>query len=186
VIGAETRARRGDRQAALLVVPLTLVLVALLLLRFVFFEYATVDGESMKPALLPEDHLMLTRGYAEPRRGDIIVFRSRESGRPIEVVKRVVGIPGDTVRTQGDAAWVNGKPEQRDFSVLTGDSRREVGPLTVPAGSLFVLVDNRAISLDSRFIGVVPMDAVIGRAVSVYAPVTRLQMLAHPPGRVLD
>lgn len=180
-VSAEELQRRDDRYA-LLLVPLAAVMVTLLLVFFVFFHYTTVDGDSMKPTLLSQDRLLLTKGYDTPHRDDIIVFTLDEGGQQVEVVKRVIGLPGDSVFTRGDAATVNGKPEPRGFGTLVSDSQRTVGPLTVPKGQLFVMGDNRAVSLDSRFIGTIPISSVIGRAVAVFSPVTRLKMLDPPRG----
>jgi signal peptidase I len=173
--------RRGDERYLWLVAPLAVVLVGLLLVFFVFFHYIQVDGDSMLPTLRPDDHLLLTKAYRTPHRGDIVVFTLIENERPTDVIKRVVAIPGDTVLTRGDHAWVNGKPEQLGSAILAGDSQRVVGPLKVKADTVFVLGDNRAISLDSRYIGPVPLRDVVGRALAVFTPVTRLRML--PPGK---
>lgn len=173
----EARRRRSDRLYAIALVPLTAAIVALLLVFFVYFHYSTVAGDSMVPTLLPGDRLLLTKGYGAPRRGDIVVFLFVENGAKVEVVKRVVGLPGDTVETRGDLAWVNGKPESSGYSVLVGDGDRLVGPLTVPKGGIFVLGDNRPISLDSRYIGTIPLTSVIGRAVAIFWPVPRLRSI---------
>jgi signal peptidase I len=174
---SEGPARSADERYALLLVPLAIVLTALLLVFFVFFRYTTVDGDSMKPTLLTQDRLLLTKGPGALHRGDIIVFNLDESGRQVEVVKRVVGLPGDTVYTEGDHAWVDGKPETLGFGILVSGSRRVVGPLTVPGGAVFVLGDNRAISLDSRFIGTVQLSSIVGRAVAIFSPVTRIRLM---------
>lgn len=170
--------RPKNDKSAWLLVPLTIVAVGLLLVFFVLYRYTTVEGPSMKPNLHTQDRLLLTKGYATPRRGDIVVFTVKEGGQDVEVVKRVVGLPGDTVLTRGDLAWVNGKPEPKGYDILFGDTDREVGPLVVPDGSIFVMGDNRPVSLDSRFIGPVKLESVIGRAVLIFAPVTRIRMLS--------
>jgi signal peptidase I len=166
-----------ERLAGFLLVPLAIILTALILVFFVFFQTSQVQGDSMRPTLLTEDRLFLTKGYGSPRRGDIVVFNLNEGGTQVEVIKRVVGLPGDVVYTKGDLAWVDGKAEPKTYSLVTGKSGRVVGPLKVPQGRLFVLGDNRAISLDSRFIGPIPLTSVIGRAVAIFAPVTRVRIL---------
>lgn len=174
----DARAQRTpDDPRAWLLVPLTAVLVALLLIFFVFFDYSTVDGDSMNPTLLAEDKLLLTKGYDGPRRGDVVVFRLNEGGTEVEVLKRIVGVPGDTVETLGDRAVVNGNAEPGWYAPLVGGSRRVVGPLVVPKGMVFVLGDNRPVSLDSRFIGLVDLKSVHGRVVAIFTPVTRLRLL---------
>lgn len=169
--------RRGPDKSVLLLVPLTVLLVAVLLVFYVFFQASIVEGDSMKPTLHTADRLLVTHGYDGPHRGDIIVFNLMEQGKQVEVVKRVVGLPGDLIETRGDYAWVDGKPEPIGFGIVAGPSERRIGPALVPTGTVFVLGDNRAISLDSRFIGPVPLTSVVGRAVAIFSPVTRMRML---------
>jgi signal peptidase I len=166
-----------DRRMALALIPLAAVLVALLLVFFVFFDYATVSGPSMRPTLLSEDRLLITKSYKVAHRGDIIVFNLAEGGTTGEIVKRVIGLPGDVVQVTDDAAYVNGTLETKAGPLLAFPGDAPFGPETVPAGKLFVLGDNRPVSLDSRFIGYIPLTSVKGRAVAVFAPVTRLRFI---------
>lgn len=176
----QARRRRSERRYAIALVPLSAVAVTLLLVFFVLFHYTTVEGDSMRPTLLTQDRLLLTKGYDGPHRGDIVVFLLKEQGAEVEVVKRVVGLPGDTVETRGDVAWVNGHAEPKGYDILVGGGDRLVGPVRVPKGSIFVLGDNRVVSLDSRFIGPIPLTSVVGRAVAIFTPVTRIRRLGTP------
>lgn len=175
-----TRPAIGDRKAALLVLPLTALLALVLVVFYGAYDTARVDGPSMDPTLLSEDRLLVTKGYPDPRRGDIIVFEEIEGGTPIRLVKRVVGIPGDSVRTVGDRAWVNEKPEATPEAVI-GPDRRVTGPSVVAPGELFVMGDNRPDSTDSRIFGPIALRSVIGRAVAVFSPVTRMRRLSRIP-----
>jgi signal peptidase I len=133
----------------------------------------TVSSASMLPTLRPREALLVDRlAYRRhaPHRGDIVVFRFPRAERR-EFVKRVIGLPGDVVEEQGGRVYVNGKLlEQED----TPDSGQEVGPDVtlvphrIPPGQLFVLGDNRAASLDSRYWGAVDIDNVVGKAFLVY------------------
>jgi signal peptidase I len=166
---------RGDRIARKLLVPLSVVLVGVMLLFYIVFTVSTVVGESMEPNLLGGDKLFLTKGYRDPARGDIVVFKAHDQmNRPEDLVKRVIAIGGDTVEVRGDTAWVNGVQEP-DYGVVraTADVVR-IAPLTIPAGAVYVMGDNRPIALDSRDIGPVPLGSVIGRVVYRWAPVNRM------------
>ncbi|MFA5843616.1 MAG: signal peptidase I [Coriobacteriia bacterium] len=174
------RSAIGDRKAALLVLPLTALLALVLVVFYGAYDTARVDGPSMDPTLLSEDRLLVTKGYPDPRRGDIIVFEEIEGGTPMRLVKRVVGIPGDSVRTVGDRAWVNEKPEAAHEAVI-GPDRQIVEPSVVAPGELFVMGDNRPDSTDSRFFGPIALRSVIGRAVAVFSPVTRIRHLDRIP-----
>jgi signal peptidase I len=93
-----------------------------------------------------------------------------------DFIKRVVGIPGDTIEIRDKALMVNGKRIKHDFAVYTDShvafgpqrQRDNLGPIIVPADALFVMGDNRDESFDSRFWGFVPLRDVSGKAFIVY------------------
>lgn len=96
-----------------------------------------------------------------------------------EIIKRIVAIPGDTIEIVGDAALVNGEPESTGYEVVMDPANREYRtlPFVVPEGHVFLLGDNRPISDDSRFFGVVPLAQIQGRVVAIYAPFYRFQLI---------
>ncbi len=172
---------RGDRLAVLLLLPLAIVLLVILAVFYVLYDTSTVNGDSMLPNLLPEDHLLITRSYHDPHRGDIVIFTVPDGNEEDQFVKRVVGVPGDEVVVQGDLVWVNGTADT-SYEILVGPTGPVLGPLTVPEGTVFLLGDNRPVSLDSRYLGPIPMSAVHGRAMAIFAPVTRIGRV-DAPGR---
>jgi len=108
--------------------------------------------------------------FGPPIRGDVVAFR-HDTDRPVVYIKRVIGVPGDRVRVEGGAVYVNDRlltepyvrfPDNRSFSTVT-----------VPPRSLYVLGDNRVDSDDSRFWGFVSDDQVMGRAVAGIWPIGR-------------
>ena len=156
-----------------------------------------IPSGSMEDTLLVGDHLFVNRfifgptmGKVEqailplrvPRRGDIVVFRSPE--RPnIDLVKRLIGLPGDTIQVVDKQLFVNGKKVEDDAYVEHKDPRTflnrpymseqqrlrdNFGPVTVPAESYFCMGDNRDMSYDSRFWGTVPEHYIKGRAFLIY------------------
>lgn len=133
----------------------------------------TVSSGSMLPTLLPRDSVLVNRlAYRlhPPRRGDIITFRFPQAdGR--EFVKRVIGLPGDVVEEQGGRIYVNGKPlapEDTTGSSQEAEPVMTMAPYRIPPGQLFVLGDNQAASLDSRYWGTVDIHKVVGKAFLVY------------------
>lgn len=154
------------------------------------FKTFYIPSASMEETLLIGDHLFVNRfvygAQSTPleetlfplrrvERGDIVIFRSPE--RPaIDMVKRCVGIPGDTIRVSGKTLFVNGEAvDESAFAVF--ESRRgraglrardNFGPYLVPPDSYFCMGDNRDHSYDSRFWGPVPAHYVKGRAFLVY------------------
>ena len=156
-----------------------------------------IPSGSMEDTLLVGDHLFVNRfifGRAqsalertvlplrEPRRGDIVVFRSVE--RPtVDLVKRLIGLPGDTLQIVNKKLFVNGQKVSDDDYVVHKDPRTypnlpfldqqrrlrdNFGPFTVPEGEYFCMGDNRDFSYDSRFWGTVPARYLKGRASLIY------------------
>jgi signal peptidase I len=207
-----------------------LVTVALfLVLRTFFIEAYRIPSGSMEPTLLIGDwlfvnklrygpHVPFTRinlpGYAAPKRGDIAVFRSPiQYDQPNDphptLVKRVQGVPGDTLHMRDGLLYLNGEPRTQPFPSDTisdphqysplfewqhqhtiADSRfgpppsvpnlDNWGPLVVPPGYYFMMGDSRYDSKDSRFWGIVPRENFRGRPLFVYYSYN-----AHDSDRVL-
>jgi len=166
--------RSADRRYLPILAILVFALAATITLLYVVFEFSHVEGDSMLPALQHNDRLLVTRGYDAPQRGDIVAFDATDQdGQRVSLIKRVIGIPGDSIEMVGDSAYVNGEPSSVAPGALIGTDSRTLGPLTVPEGTVFVLGDNRPISLDSRFIGAIPLSSITGRAHSIVLPLSR-------------
>ncbi len=114
--------------------------------------------------------------FGQPQRGDIIVFRYPED-EDKDFIKRIIGLPGDTIQIRNKIVYVNGAPlddkaytQRVDPGVIdsTINPRDNFGPVTVPEDSYFVMGDNRDQSLDSRFWGYVRADKIRGKAFRIY------------------
>src|SRR6185437_2071053 len=130
------------------------------------------SSSALERALLPERH---------PRRGDIIVFKYPEEPSR-DFIKRVIGLPGETVEMRNKRIFINGKeltePYVHFLQPPTGppelsettsyDVRENYGPVTVPSDEYFVMGDNRDNSEDSRYWGFLPRDYIKGNAMMVY------------------
>ena len=156
-------------------------IIAVLFLQF--FMPTIVREHSMENTLKQNEYVFVSRRLytwfkREPARGDIIVFKSElttASGSEKLLVKRIIGLPGDTVSIADGEVYVNGVPSDQSFTKdgYTGGSMAEV---TVPAGHLFVMGDNRQNSTDSRSpaVGFVDMNDVKGKVVFRLLPFKRL------------
>lgn len=168
------------------ILPLFVALAVIAIVFNLAYGTAVVVGTSMLPNLRPADGLLITRGYHDPRRSDIVVMTiPSQSGGTEEAVKRVVGLPGDSVAIDHGIAVVNGVPEKGTPLVLNG-AGPPVGsspPLKVPPGMIYIMGDNRPVSFDSRYVGPQPLSAVKGRAVAVFMPIQRLRLLARASAR---
>lgn len=138
-----------------------------------------VDGFSMEPTLHSGEYVIVNKvsyRLGEPARGDIIVFHFPRKPDQ-EYIKRVIGLPGDSVRIADGRVYVNEIALHEPY--IFADPAY-VGSWTVPEGELFVLGDNRNNSSDSHNWGFVPNDQVIGKAVFVYWPPTQWGIIEHP------
>lgn len=171
--------------------------VAIVLKIFVVQAFFIPSG-SMEPTLEPGDRVLVQKVVYGPDRGDVIVF-SDPLGRPgpdrgivggfvhwlsstlgierpehEDFIKRVIGLPGETVELRDGRLFVEGVPIHQPYLKGAVDTR-EYGPVRVPEGALFVLGDNRLNSNDSRFgLGFVPVDKVVGRAFAIVWPPSRV------------
>lgn len=164
----------GHRIATKILVPLLVIFVAIVLVFYVFYQRGRVVGPSMLPTLHSGDMVLLTKDYPEPRRGDIVFTQVIEEGRPVEIVKRVIGLPGDTVEIKQDVAIVNGIPEPARGQVVRPQFAVSVEEYRIPPGYLYLMGDNRTESADSRYTGPAAVSGVKGRVVAIYAPINRV------------
>lgn len=163
-----------------------IALVLVFLARTFLFSAILVDGISMEPTLHDGDRMFVNKisyRLSEPKRQDIIVFHS-PAGR--DFVKRIIGVPGDTVRYENDQLFVNdeqvSEPYLDEFKAMdrvgsfTEDFElsQKIGSTTVPEGHLFVLGDNRRRSIDSRAIGVIPIEEVVGKTSLTFWPISSI------------
>ncbi|HEU5138547.1 MAG TPA: signal peptidase I [Bacillales bacterium] len=145
------------------------------LVRYVLFAPIIVDGKSMMPTLHNHDRLIINKlayNVGDPERFDIIVFHATETK---DFIKRVIGLPGEHIAYRNDTLYVDGKaiPEpylQPYKKQVTGDLTQHF-ETTVPEAYLFVMGDNRRRSKDSRIIGPVPLEDVVGEVVLQFWPI---------------
>ena len=160
-------------------------LVIALILALVFLQFimpTIVRQHSMENTLEQNDYVFVSKkAYTwfgqEMKLGDIIVFNSdleTETGSKKLLVKRIIGVAGDSVEIKGGYVYLNGKPLQEDYT-KDGYTGGEMAEVTVPEGHIFVLGDNRQNSTDSRSESVdfVRVDAVCGKVVLRIFPLSR-------------
>jgi signal peptidase I len=137
-----------------------------------------VDGFSMVPTLKDGEYVLVNRlAYRNklPERGDIIVFASPQT-TDLDLIKRVIGLPGDRVRISGGVVQVNDQTLDEPYIAAAPIYN---GEWNVPEGNLFVLGDNRNDSSDSHAWNFLPIDNVIGRAILIYWPIPEWNLIDH-------
>ena len=172
------------------------IVIAVILALFVrtwVLQTFKIPTASMENTLLVGDHLLVNKFVFGPtstpalravlpvreiERGDIIVFKYPDEPER-DFIKRVIGLPGDTVELRNKKVHVNGQPVDEPYVHFLGpaamgqeltsfDVRERYGPVTVPPAHYFVMGDNRDNSQDSRYWGFLPHDYVKGRALMIY------------------
>jgi signal peptidase I len=160
------------------------VILALLIRNFLFEPYV-VEGKSMEPTLVNSERLFVNKTVkyiGNFKRGDIIILNGKEKG--VHYVKRLIGLPGDTVEMKNDRLFINGKQVKEPYLSsnktnaesmginLTGD----FGPIKVPKGKYFVMGDNRQESMDSRNgLGLFTKDDIQGTEEFVFFPFSNVR-----------
>ena len=162
---------------------LSVALVILILVNTFFLRLSSVSGSSMYPTLANMDQLLLqVAGYNTQRnpaqRGDIVVVISEEYGSGIPLVKRIIGVAGDVIDITADGhVSVNGEVLQEDYIselIATGERGSVSYPYTVSNGCVFVMGDNRNLSHDSRDLGEIPCDGIVGKAILRIWPLNKI------------
>ncbi len=170
-------------------VGLSALVIALVIRQFVV-EPFKIPSSSMENTLLIGDHLFVNRflyglkipyvkarplAFRSPKRGDIVVFVPPHQ-RDKDFIKRIIGLPGDTVEIKEQVVYLNGKALEETFVVHkdAGPYKRFMAPrdtmraATVPAGKYFLMGDNRDRSEDSRYWGFADMTDIKGKAMLIY------------------
>ncbi|WP_374713387.1 signal peptidase I [Symbiobacterium terraclitae] len=136
-----------------------------------------VNQSSMYPTLAHGDCILVNRlapRYRLPERGEIVVFADPQRVEKL-LVKRVIGLPGDTVEIRNGLVLVNGEPFPVTPAVHPVDE--DLAPVTIQPGQLYVMGDNRSVSLDSRDFGAVSLTSVEGFAYARVWPLDRVGVL---------
>ena len=149
-------------------------------------EARYIPSGSMLPTLQINDRLIIDKvsyHFESPERGDIVVFnptKTLEAQNFHEAfIKRIIGLPGDTVEVKGGRVYINGQPLRENY--LEDAPHYYMAPEVVPPDQYLVLGDNRNNSYDSHRWGFVPRDKIIGRAVFRFWPPNRIGEIAPDP-----
>ncbi|KGP92841.1 signal peptidase I [Pontibacillus chungwhensis BH030062] len=166
-----------------------LIVAAILaiVIRVFLFAPIVVDGPSMLPTLENGDHMIVNKfsyTIGKPERFDIVVFHATETK---DYIKRVIGLPGDHIEYRDDTLYVNGEPVEETYLQERLDRLSENQSYTfdfrlqdikgnyetIPEDHVLVLGDNRNNSTDSRMLGLIPLDRIVGETRFIYWPMER-------------
>ncbi|MBI2168442.1 MAG: signal peptidase I [Actinobacteria bacterium] len=157
------------------------LLIAVLLRTFVVQSFY-IPSESMEPTLLRQDRVLVNKlayRFGDPGRGDVVVFEAppgQGSPEVKDLIKRVIGLPGDTIEGREGRIYINGKPLREPW-LPEGTQSKTFGPQQVPDGKYFVLGDNRPNSRDSTVFNAIPRESIVGKAFLRFLPLSRFGTL---------
>ena len=148
------------------------------------FQPHQVDGRSMEPNFHNSEYILtdkLSYRIHPPKRGDVVVFHSPQDER-VDFIKRIIGVPGDTLMVKGGYVYLNGVKLDEQYindpgEVLAGHYFREGDEMEVAPDQYIVMGDNRLHSSDSREWGPVNTSGIVGRAFFRYWPVTEFGLV---------
>ena len=184
--------RRGRRALVEWGVILVVVVLGTVLLRTFVVQSFYIPSGSMLPTLQIGDRIIvdkLSYRFHDPHRGDIVVFARPplEDQAYADLVKRVIGLPGETISSQNGAVYINGKRLVEPWlpsgsqgytgALAGGDAHPQFdlpGPVKIPPGEYYVMGDNRMDSEDSRYFGPIPRSLIVGRVVMRIWPVSHI------------
>ena len=156
--------------------------IFILIYKFLFQPHQ-VDGRSMEPTFHNGEYILTDKvsyRFHSPKRGDVIVFHSPQDER-VDFIKRIIGVPGDTVMIKNKVVYLNGQPLDEPYindGITNHDTfLREGREVEVPSGNYIVMGDNRLHSSDSRHWGFVSYDEIVGRVFFRYWPIDRFGLI---------
>lgn len=173
------------------IIALLVALGLAFVVRTYFFAPIIVEGPSMQPTLHDRDQMIVNKfsyHLHEPNRFDVVVFHAVEQK---DFIKRVIGLPGEHVEVKDDTLYIDGEKMDEPFlngekerlqsgETLTDDFLLEELPgenQTIPDGYVLVLGDNRQNSTDSRTLGLISEEQIVGKTNLVYWPLDRFHIL---------
>lgn len=147
------------------------VFIAVIIIQFI--KPTIIKESSMQPTLYENDYIFLSKQaynlFGDPEYGDIIVFHSdidSDNGEKKDLIKRIIGLPGDLISVEDGVVYRNEEAIKESY-IMEDYTTGQVLEYEVPEGMMYVMGDNRRVSLDSRSedIGAVSMDKIMGKAV---------------------
>ena len=185
--GEEVATRKvGRRRRAMLdwVIVIAVALLVAFLVRTFVLAHFVVDGTSMATTLADDDRVFVNKlSYRlhDPNRGDVVVLHQLTGASERDLIKRVIALPGETIEISSCQVLIDGRLLEEPYLdpavVQPGNCGRDLAPVTIPEDHVFVMGDNRPGSQDSRDLGPIPEDELVGRAFVVFWPRDHWQWL---------
>ncbi len=162
-----------------LVETMVLIAIAFLVVNSLIGRFR-IEQVSMLPNLHEGEYVIVDKvsyAFRQPERGEIVVIKNPVPDQP-DLIKRVIGLPGESLEVRGGQVYINGQPLNEPY--IQPPMGREQPATQLQAGQFFVMGDNRSNSQDSREIGPRPASDIVGRAWIIYWPPPDWQVLSRP------
>lgn len=161
------------------------VVIALVIIQFI--KPTIVKESSMEPNFYSNDYLFVSKQsyrFSEPKRGDVVIFHSslvQENGDEKLLIKRVIGLPGETLDIIDEHVYINGEKLEEAYT-MDGTTYGDIRGLVIPEDQYFCMGDNRDVSIDSRdeAVGCVDIDQMVGKAVFRLFPFGSFGVISNP------
>ena len=166
---------------------IVVVMAIMVMIYFFIMSPQEINGASMEPNFHNGEYILTNKieyKIIEPKQGDVVIFKSPRN-KDIDYIKRIIGLPGDTVALRNNKIYVNDKPLEEgylapDIYIFGGSYLREGSEIVVPQGKYFVMGDNRPHSSDSREFGPIAKEDFIGKAILRYWPFGKTGLIKRP------
>lgn len=169
--------KQDIKEILMVLVPYIVIIAVVILVRIFIIDPVRVDGNSMNDTLQNGEVMILNKIVYKRhaiKRFDIVVVNEGEK----LIIKRVIGLPGETISYKDNKLYINGKEIEDPYSFTKTDdfSIEDVGHTKIPGDTYFVMGDNRSFSLDSRYpsVGVIKRTQIVGRARYIIWPFEKL------------
>lgn len=179
----------GKSLLEIIVMVLIFMGIYFIIFRF-FLSNETVSGPSMQPTFENGDRIIAVR-HTKLQRGDIVILKAPDEPGAL-YIKRIIGLPGDTIESKNDVMYINGKPIKQPYltqyekklpkgQLYTNNFtlKQILGVKRVPKDSYFVMGDHRNVSKDSRMIGFIKKSAIIGEVKLRYYPLNQIKYFSN-------
>lgn len=166
--------------------PIVLAFAVFMMVYLVLAQPHKVDGNSMYPTFHNKEFILtdkISYRFGDPQRGDVVVFHAPEPYTS-DFIKRIVGLPGETVMIRGGSVYINGQVLTERYlpiELRTEEKAtlREGVPYVIPEGRYMVFGDNRNFSSDSREWGAITKKSIVGKAWVTYWPLDKIRIIKH-------
>lgn len=182
----QEQTRKFSRQLVEAGLYFAIIFAVVLLVQKFIIQPVEVNGSSMESTLNDENHLLLEKVsyyFTEPKRFDVIVFRPYDYDDKLYYIKRIIGLPDETVQIIGNLIYIDGEPLEENYGRenVIDDPGTASQPITLAKDEYFVLGDNRNNSKDSRnsSVGVVHRKSILGRAWCRIWPLSKIGFIRH-------